>query len=990
MLKKWIMAIAPTIALLTLSLQEVNLQQAERVVSYPYSYLLQEKWVDSVYQAMSLEARIAQTMMVAAYSNRNESHYQEIEKLIKTYKIGGLIFFQGNPAQQARLSNRYQAAADLPLWIGMDAEWGLGMRLDSTVSYPRQMLLAAQAEDSLIYQMGAQIAEQCKMLGVHINFAPVTDVNSDPKNPVIGSRAFSDRHAEVSRRALLYMKGMQDNGILANAKHFPGHGDTDVDSHNDLPIIAKSKKKIEAEDLPPFKVLFGGGVASVMVGHIQVKAYEKKKNTPATISKAIVTDLLQKEMGYQGLIFTDALNMKGISNFYPSGEIELRALQAGNDVLLFPTDVPQAIESIKEALAKGTFSEETLAKSVKKILRAKYQLGLQKKPVINLAKLTERLNHGKYWALSERLFKNAITLLENKDQLLPFKDVEAPYTCLQIGEENIDVFKESLGLYAEVAHHSLLPKDYKNKALYAQLLKDLENKTVLVALTGLSPKQKNFGLDKETFKFIEKLQKESSVIVLVFASPYTLKDLKKVRNLLCTYHFNEHTQRILPQLLFGAVGFQGKLPVEIDKKLWPRGHGLSTVPLQRFQYSSPEAAQLDSEKMKTIDALMQEAIAKKMTPGGQILIARKGHVVWHKAYGHHSYDNKEPVTLESLYDIASVSKVAATLQAIMYLYEQGKLDLGKKASEYLPDMEKSNKKDATVQDILLHQAGFTAFIPYWQKTMNKGKHDPKYYQSSPSAEFPHQVGKDLYARADIEAWMWQESLQSPLIKAVKGKYPYTYSDLSFYTLKRMADALLPKNFEEFLHETFYKPLGIKTLTYNPLRQFPLSRIAPTEEDKSFRKSLVHGTVHDQGAAMQGGVAGHAGLFGNAHDLAKLMQMNLQGGQYGGKRYLQEATLQRFTAQADANNYRGLGWDKAPQGKVYGYIPSYASESSFGHSGFTGTLVWLDPQYELLIVILANRVHPDASNEKWIKEHMRRKIGDVVYEAMSDQSLRKPK
>jgi len=947
-----------------------------------------DRWVDSVMRSMSLRQKIGQLMMVAAYSNKDEQHVQVLETLVRDYHIGGVIFFQGGPVRQALITNRLQAIAKVPLWIAIDGEWGLGMRLDSTLSYPRQMTLGALRDDAYLYEMGKQIAEQCRRIGVHINFAPVVDINNNPANPVIGYRSFGENKYRVAAKGLAYARGMQEYGLIACAKHFPGHGDTDTDSHYALPVIQHSRLRLDTLELYPFKELILGGVKSMMVAHLYIPALDKSKR-PTTLSRPVVTDLLRERLAYDGLLFTDALNMKGVSAYFKAGEIELMALEAGNDVLLFPQDVPQAVAYIEEAVKKGKLKEADLDVHVRRILSAKYDLGLRTPQRIETAGIEEDLHKPVYRALIEEAYQKALTLLRNEDDLLPFRHIELEeMASVSIGLPDGNEFQDYLDLYASFTHYAIGKEDKRNAYLYNQILANAERHSLfVVGIFDMNWRSKStFGISPETLRFLKELQKKSKVVVAVFGSPYALAQLEDMEHLICAYEETPQTLRAVPQAIFGALAFEGRLPVSVGK--FREGSGIITPKLQRLQYSEvPETAGLDSRVLRQVDALMQEAIKQQAMPGGQLLVARNGRVVWHKAYGHFTYFGERPVTLRDLYDIASVSKVAGTLYAIQFLYEQGFIDLRTPIKHYLPELAGNPKGEVTIYDLLLHQAGLKAFIPFWQRTLDaSGQWLPHFYTNSFSESYPIEVAARMYAHRSLPDSLKQWVIESEMLKKRQGKYPFVYSDLGFYLLKEIAEKQLNQPLDRFLSQNLYEPLGAYRLMYRPTLRYPKTLIAPTEDDLEFRKQMLQGHVHDPFAAMEGGVGGHAGLFANANDLAKVMQMYLQMGYYGGRRYLMPQTVTLFSARQERNNRRGLGWDKPPKGQLYSYISRYASPLSYGHSGFTGTVVWADPTYNLLIVFLSNRVHPTADNQKLVTGHVRRRVSDVVYSSLMEHAF----
>jgi beta-N-acetylhexosaminidase len=947
----------------------------------------QDKWVDSVFNALTREQKLGQLFMIAAYSNKDEKHYAEIESLVKTYHVGGLIFFQGGPVRQALLTNRYQKVAAVPLMIGMDAEWGLGMRLDSTISFPKQMTLGAIQDNQYIYNMGAEIARQCNLMGVHINFAPVIDVNSNPGNPVIGDRSFGENKYWVAEKGIAYMKGLQHHKVLASAKHFPGHGDTDTDSHLALPVIKHQPNRLADLELFPFRKLFEDTLMSTMVAHLHIPTLDNTPNRATTLSPVVVNGLLKKEMGFKGLVFTDALNMKGVSKFYDPGDVDLMALLAGNDVLLFSQDVPLAVKKIAKAIKDGKLKQEDLDERVKKILKAKYWAGLHQTKYleINTDHLYNALNSPKARLLKQKLYEQAITVVKNDDKFLPVKSLDTlNMASLSIGLPAENAFTATLNQYGAFVHYSPIVEGPPQADIYQNLYERLRHyNLIIVGVNGIKGSSlNNFGLKKEEIALLRRLNTVTKVVVNVFGSPYSLRYFENFSNVVCAYQEDEVAHKVVPQILFGAIGAKGRLPVS-SSSMFLEGMGEDTKSLKRLAYSIPEDVGMDSKILNKIDQLIEETIQDRATPGCQVLVARKGAVVFQKSYGHLTYDKQTKVNDQTIYDIASVTKVAATTQVMMFLEGKGKLNFKDKASVYLPELKKSNKKDLYIDEILTHQAGLKPFIPFYQNTLDESGFSPKYYSPYPETPFTLQITPKMYAIHSLKDSVWQWTIDSEIKEKKKGaKYhDYKYSDIGFYIMQRIAEGMLNQSMAGFLDQNLYEPLGCSTLGYLPLCKFPQDRIAPTEADNNFRKTLICGMVHDEGAALYGGVAGHAGLFSNANDLAILMQMNLQDGYYGGTRYFPVGTVQKFTAKRFDKNRRGLGWDKPSLDNSTNHVSEYASPKTYGHTGFTGSAVWVDPEFDLVFVFLSNRVHPDVNNTKLLKNNIRTRVQDIVYQSI---------
>ena len=951
-------------------------------------------WADSVFSTLTLDERIAQLMMVAAYSNKDAKHEAEIERLITNRNIGGLIFFQGGPARQAKLTNRYQAAARTPLLLGMDLEWGLAMRLDSTLRFPRQMTLGALQDDRKVEAMGEEIARQMKRLGVHVSFSPVLDVNNNPANPVINDRSFGEDRENVARKGIAYMRGLQNGGVIATAKHFPGHGDVDSDSHHTLPLIAHSRTRLDSLELYPFQRLVEEGLAAMMVGHLEVPALDSSKGQPSTLSRPIVRDLLEGEIGFRGLVFTDALNMKGVANADKPGTIELRALLAGNDVLLFPQDPVRAIDRIRQAVDSNEIDRSIIDHKCLKVLRAKEWAGLADNKPVSTEGIHEDLNSTSGKLLRRQLYGSAITVLNDHKEILPLRDLaNVRIASLVIGDTINNLFQQGLQRYAPVKTFRC-DKSIKRDSLNALLNKLNDFDRVVVSVHNTSWRvNKDFGIPETAMDIVREIAARKPTVFVLFANPYRLTRAYGAQYLASTivaYEETEDTQDLVPQVIFGGAGANGRLPITASS-FFAAGDGKDLRANGRFGYTLPEAIGLRSNDLNGIDAIATSGIKAQAYPGCQVLVAVDGQVVFNRAYGHSTYEKTHSVRTEDLYDLASVTKVASTTVALMKLVDDGRLDLTKPLGYYLPEIEDEHTAHARMdlRDILTHQAGLKAFVPFYTRLMKDGKFKPGLVSDSSTATHSVRVADGLYLKNEYRDSLLTWVLRTPL----EAKGNYLYSDMGYYLLQEVVERITGKPLDVFVRETYYAPLGATTLTYKPWERFAKERIAPTEFDVAFRQRQVWGDVHDPGAALKGGVAGHAGLFGSANDLAKLMQMLVNGGTYGGKRYLSESTVKEFTkcqfcAPNGAGNRRGLGWDKPVRGKG-GPTCECVSYASFGHTGFTGTMAWADPDQEVVYIFLSNRVYPNATTNKLLELGIRTRIQEVVHDAVAARIVATP-
>ncbi len=941
-----------------------------------------DEFSDSVLNTLTLDEKIAQMFMVAAYSNKTEKDENYINALVRDKKIGGLIFMQGGPERQAHLINRYQASADIPLLIAMDAEWGPSMRLDSTVLYPRQMMLGAVQNNQLLYEIGEEYARQLKALGVHINFAPLVDINVNPKNPVINCRAYGERKEDIIQKAYYFSKGMQDNQVLAVIKHFPGHGDTDKDSHKTLPTISHNRERLDSIELYPFRKLINAGIGGVMVAHLFVPSLDSANNRPSTLSKAIVNDILKEEYGFNGLIFTDALNMKGVADYYKPGQLEVEAIRAGNDVLLFPQDVPKAIAAIKDAINAGKIDMEEIDERVKKIIAAKHWAGLFDKEKIHIETtgLIDSLNNPTAHLLNRKIIAEAVTLVENKNQILPIKALDTvKIASLDLGNESTTTFQKRLQDYTNIPAYNYTKADketLKTKLSYYNLI------IVSISKTSRSSKQ-NFGLSTEEINFINDLSRRQQVILVHFGNPYALSKLTNINQLsafIVAYNDRTLTQDITAQMIFGGYPFKGKLPVSISQD-YPAGQGINTGNKIRLSYTDiPEEVNINPFLFYKVDSLMNEAMEEKGTPGAEILVARHGTVFFRKSYGYHTYNKKQKVQNSDIYDIASVTKIVATTASLMKLYDEEKWDLNDSLGKHLPFLQGSNKENLKIRDVLTHQARLKPWIPFYKTTINENYN--KYYSKKAETDKNIQVAEKMFTYKSMRDSIWQQIADSEL----RQKGEYRYSDLGFYLMREIVELITSQPIEDYTQENFYRSLGANTTGYNPLQRFESHQIVPTENDPIFRKQLLRGYVHDQGAAMLGGVSGHAGIFSNANDLAKIMQMFLNQGSYGGQQYIKPETMQLFSSPLNnpQKNRRGIGFDKPVKEDDKGPACNSASSESFGHSGFTGILAWVDPETDLMYIFLSNRVHPDMDNKKLLKLDTRTKVQQIFYDAIINE------
>lgn len=947
-------------------------------------------WVDSVFNSLTEEERIAQLFMIAAYSNKDMYYESNLIKSVKKFKPGGIIFFQGDYYRQAILTNTLQDSSKTPLLIGIDGERGLGSRLKNTIKFPEQMTLGAIQDNNLIYEMGREIGRQCKELGIHINFAPVADINNNPNNPVINTRSFGEDKYNVANKCAAYMNGLQDEGIIAVAKHFPGHGDTNKDSHITLPIISHNINHLYEFELYPFKHLIDSKIEGVMIGHISLKALDKSGKS-ASLSHKIVTNLLKEKLGFKGLCFTDALNMGAIYNKSTESHIYADAFKAGNDILLFPVNIEKAILSIKEHIKKGEISINEVNLRCKKILNAKYKCELYKNKAIYTLGVGKSLNNDKAISLKEKLILNAITIIKNNDSLIPLKNLDKlSIASIALGEKSQTVFQNTLSLYTKVTHY--------NDSSLAMFKSNIDKyNLVIINIYGTDTKYKS--------DFINNISKIKNVIVNYQSNPYNLKKytLNYCKSILLSFSKDSTYQSIAAQSIFGGVNVRGKLPVSING-MFKNNTGYNSNKI-RLGYLNGEFVNIDSKSLNmTIDSLVTEGITNRAFPGCQILIAKDGYVVLNKSYGYYDYNESKPVDNDCVYDIASLTKISSTLPAIMKLYDDKKIKLNTKIKDYLTELEQTDKGKITVKQLLLHEGGLKAYIPIFKLLIDTDSLNGKLYCSKKSDIYNLKLAPSLFmnsgyrfkknifnSRRDsifdiaINRNMYMninyiDSIYNIIYNSemqMRGKYEY--SDLSFVILKNIVERISFTPIDDFCTNNFYNKLGANHLTYKPINNTNISKIVPSNYDYAYRQDSIIGYVHDPLAALLGGVSGNAGLFSNANDIAKIMNMYLNKGTYGDFKYLNSGTISKFSSKYHNENRRGFGFDK-PETSDINHSPSCPSSSalSYGHSGFTGTIAWNDPLYNTTYVFLSNRTFPDDTNNKIIQLNLRTRIQEAIY------------
>lgn len=1047
-------------------------------------------WVDSIFNTMTLDQKIGQLLMPRAHYSGKPIDQDLLAEWVDKYHIGGLVFFAGQPTRQAQVVNFLQSRSSVPMMIGQDFEWGLAMRLDSTVRFPYAIGLGAiDGNDGLLENMGAEIGRQCRRMGVHINYAPVVDINNNPRNPVINFRSFGEKKELVAQKGLSVMRGMQNQRIICTAKHFPGHGDTDTDSHLDLPVIQHDKKRIYNTEIYPFKTLIDNGLSGVMTAHLHIPAIDSEKNMASTLSRKTLQGVLRKDLGFDGLVFTDAIDMKGITKHFPKGEAVVMALSAGNDVIETFVDVPEAVEAIKKALEEGKLSTREIDQKVIKILKAKSWLGLQQFRPIDVEYLLSDLNTHDAEVLNYAMAEQMLTLLINKNRAIPVQDLSSKIAIVCLNANDNQPVSDFFNLYTSVKVVNV-PKTQMNASSLdsiMNIIKDVDQVFVSVLLQQVRPNQQ-YGITPEILQAINALKSHPFANLLWFGNPYGLElvgDLQNFKSVLVGYQDTKYAQEAAAQAVFGAIPIRGKLPVSVGPD-FPAGTGIAVESADRLKYGWADLSGIDNEKLSIdIDSIMDDAVSRGYFPGGVVQVIHKGQVIHRKAYGGHIFASPEDrlpvddakssntnsnkddamddfsgqgngtksmspginpenqnqrirrVHVDDLYDMASITKIAASGLAVMAWMSEGKFALDSVFSKYYPGAQNTSMENLTFRSLLTHTAGLKAWIPFWKNTIDSVQTLRNALQQHPEwasqticrigkrnifqilfgmkqkivvneAETIKNGSQDFWKKAvntrsitfksglfsfmerdgynvRIHDSMWMSNsyrdtiLNTILNCPITPEQGYVYSDMHFYFYPEICKRITGLSWEDYLYK-LYARMGAGSLKYNPLNHFGDNQIIPTEYDSLFRQTLIHGYVHDEGAIMMGGISGHAGLFGNANDLSKVMYMFMKNGSFGKERILKTEVVRECTSYQfpEKGIRRAIAFDKKDFNPEIKNAPLLSSANSFGHSGFTGTFAWADPEHELVYVLLTNRVNPTRENQQMLKNNFRQQLGDLIY------------
>ncbi len=981
-----------TFIMLLMSALSLSMWAGNPALIYQRSMAKNQQWVDSVYNTLSDRERAAQLFIPMVDPRSGATSKATISKWVKTEKMGGLLFSKGSMEEYATMTNYAQSIADVPVLMSFDGEWGLSMRIKDTPRFPYNMGLGAISDEKLLYEYGREMARECRLLGIHVNFAPVLDVNSNPSNPVIGYRSFGEDPARVSRLGIAYSRGLEEGGVMSVSKHFPGHGDTSVDSHKALPTVSHNRTTLNMVDLLPFNQYIDARLSGVMVGHLSVPALDKT-GTPASLSKVITTDLLRDKMGFEGLIFTDALAMKGANSSINNC---VAALMAGADVLLGSSSPSKDLDAVMAALKSGKITSKMIETRCKKMLAYKYALGLTVEKPINISGLESRINSSTAEAVNRKLSAALMTVVRNDSKLLPIRGLaERSIAVVNLGASSNEIFSQFCRKYANVKVYST------SGGLSASTLSAIKNHDVVIV--GVFNDK---AAQKQAFAQLKSIP---NMVPVFFMNPYEMAEfgasLNGLKTLVLAYDDTRYIREYAAQAIFGGIEVSGRLPVNL-KGIAPLGTGVK-LKKSRLGYTTPEAIGLNPNLEARVDDLVNQGLKTKAFPGCQVLVAKDGNVIINKSYGTLDFEEKKEVTDETLYDLASVSKATGTLSGVMRAYDEGLFELDAPVSEYIEPLQGGDKSRITVRQLLYHESGMPAAVNMFNMMMDTATYDGKLIQNAQSPTYSIKIENGAYGHKDAKL---RRDITSPeatdgfTLAAADGIYvgqatmdtimsriyniklrdtkKYNYSCLNFCLLMNMEEWLTGRPHNEWVDETIFAPLGAFHTGYRPLDRWSKSDIAPTEKDNFLRRQLVWGYVHDETANFSGGVQGNAGLFSNANDLAKLCQMWLNGGEYGEERLLSEETVELFTTSKSSTCRRGLGFDK-PDKRNEKNSPTCreASAATFGHTGFTGTCFWVDPQSQLIYIFLSNRVHTTRNNSAFSKLNIRPRIFSEVYKAM---------
>ena len=936
---------------------------------YPNQFPWNKSWAESTLDKLTLREKIAQMMvyrMNMHYLNYNSDEWKEIENLISSDGIGILHIWFGETGSALTMLNKIQRESKIPILVEADIESGLGRRYPGAVTLPPMMAIAATGNSKFAYEAGRISAEESRGVGIHFNLAPVVDVNNNPKNPIINTRSFGEHPDSVIKYSREFIKGLHEHGMLTTAKHFPGHGDTETDSHSSLAQIPSDSARLWQIELPPFKNAIESGVDAIMVAHVNSPEYQIHSEDPATLSKFWIQDVLRSKMKFDGVIITDAMDMGGIVKKYSDSYALIETIKAGSDIIIQNNQMKKSIDLVEKAVKNGIISEQRINASTLKVLKMKERLGLHKNKIISMDDTHMSVGKKSNFDLASEIGNRSITLVKNNDNILPLEPKSNDTFYI------VDLYDAANNHNESIVTKSLRENGYKVRSfqidksdslIVANHILDQIPSDGLVLLNAYANPvewKENIFLPSVEADFINRLIKKcSTVIITSFGSPYLIQDFPEAPVYICAYKGSSVMQKAFLNALMGESDINGILPVTIPG-IAKRGSGIN---LKSIKWEKKEQSWIPGKEIKRIrpneisvnvdetKQMLLEAVADSAFPGGVILAAKNGDIFLHKAFGYHTYSKKKPVMRGNIYDLASITKVVATTSALMKLVDEKKLSLDDKVITYLPEfigkqkMFFDQKSKVTIRHLITHTSGLPPFKKYFLMDGNI------------------QTKIDSIMNTEPEIPLNQKMI---------------YSDIGLIVLGKIIESVSQSSLDEYVDSVVFKPLGMKTTFYNPPIE-KIKRIIPTEYSSLYGETII-GYVHDENAKSIGGIAGHAGLFSTASDLSIFSQMMLNGGIYGWKRIFKSQSVTNFTKRANTieGSSRALGWD-TPSGQSSGGV--YLSGSSFGHTGFTGTSLWIDPENQIFVILLTNAVHPNRNYKNPNYFDWRQKIHSSVYEEL---------
>ncbi|MGM0479436.1 MAG: glycoside hydrolase family 3 N-terminal domain-containing protein [Bacteroidota bacterium] len=928
-------------------------------------YKSKVEWANQQLKGMSLRDKIAQSFIIHVPTYKGEQAFEKIDSLIINDRVGGLVLGRGEYEQTKNAIRRFQEHATFPLLMAMDATWGLSKQIWRSKKYPFPLALGAVNEDEWSRTLSTAMSHDMRKLGVNFCLGPTINISSPDMDEAGQMETYGEDPMTVATQSRAFIQGLQQNNVLSAMKYFPFHPDKQGDNDEELLRSEVSLEQLQNVHWAPFRMGRLSRASAVMMANMEVPALDDS-GIPVSFSSKVIQETLKNELKFDGLVISGNLGDERLTRYFDADDIDFLAYTAGNDLLLNPGNPQQAIERIMQAVNEGEYSEKAIDRKCLKILQAKYHVATGKDTLAYPS--TEELSY-----IETATYEKAITVLKN-DSVLPVKDALESNLVINLGND-AGAFRDRLEEYshAKYVHAYSAEEVLRYMENYANTYDNIFIN--IFPIRSLTTTIQPYPVAWR--KVLENIPAAVNSYVTFYGHPFIARDWEvfaKADAVILTYEQELETLDRVAQLLFG--GFQSKTPLPVTlNEVFQEGFYAATPAASRMKYTVPMEFGLRKSDFRAIDSIAEHGIREKAYPGCQIVIAKDGKLIYEKSFGHQTYDSLRAIENNTLYDLASVTKIAASTASLMHLQGKGQFSLDARLRDYLEITRGTAYERILLKDMMAHQAGLSPWIPFYTKTLTDGLPSEKYYSRIPNDSMKTQVAQGLFIRDDYEETIYDRILSTRL----KPRGDYRYSDLGYYFVKRIVEQQSALPMEKFVHSTFYEPMGLRTMRYHPLEEFSIQRIAPTERDNYFRHQLVHGYVHDMGAAMTDGVGGHAGVFSNAADLAKMMQLFLNQGTYGRREYIPAEVIESYTScQFCPDNRRGAGFDKPVRDLQGGPTCELVSLESFGHSGFTGTQAWADPANGVNYVFLSNRVYPKGDNWKLVKMDIRTDIQKEIY------------